>query len=137
MDDITAKAIDEIAAYAGPHVIPGIRFRPAREALGVTAWGMSVIEMDPGVTRYPEHDHADDGHEEVYVVLRGAAVLVADGVERAVTEGQLVAVPGRVSRKFVTRDRGVVLLALGGTPGKPYAPSMGRPAASRTPADHR
>jgi uncharacterized cupin superfamily protein len=126
MDDISVKAIDEVAPYAGPHAIPGIRFRPVRQALGVSSWGMNVIELDPGTSGYPEHDHDNDGHEEVYLVLRGQAVLVADGVEQPVREGQFVAVPPRVSRKFVTREHGATLLALGGTPGKPYEPAMGQ-----------
>ncbi|HUQ07711.1 MAG TPA: cupin domain-containing protein [Kofleriaceae bacterium] len=128
MDDINVKAIEDIAPYSGEHAIPGIRFRPARDALGVSGFGMSVIEMEPGNTGYPAHDHGDDGHEEVYVVLRGAAVLVTDAGERIVREGELVAVPGRIARKFVTRDQGVTLLALGGTPGEAYKPAMGRPA---------
>ena len=128
MDDINVKAIEDIAPYTGPHAIPGIRFRPAREALGVSGFGLSVIEIEPGSTGYPAHDHADDGHEEVYVVLRGAAVLVTAAGERIVREGELVAVPGRITRRFVTRDQGVTLLAVGGTPGAPYTPSMGRPA---------
>lgn len=126
MDDISVKAIDEIAAYDGPHAIPGIRFRFAGQALAVSSWGMNVIELDPHTSGYPEHDHGNDGHEEVYFVLRGQAVLVADDVEQPVREGQFVAVPPRVSRKFITRDHGATLLALGGTPGKPYAPSMGQ-----------
>jgi uncharacterized cupin superfamily protein len=128
MTELIVKSIEDIAAYAGPHAIPGIRFRTAGPALGISAWGMSVIEMDPGSTGYPEHDHGDDGHEEVYVVLRGSAVLVTDGsVERTVREGELVAVPGGTARKVVTRESGATLLAIGGTPGKPYAPSRGRP----------
>ena len=128
MDDINLKAIEQIAPYAGEHAIRGIRFRPAGTALGISGFGMSVIEIDPGVTGYPAHDHGDDGHEEAYLVLRGAAVLVTDGAERAVREGEIVAVPGRVARKFVTRDSGVTLVAIGGTPGQPYKPTMGRPA---------
>jgi uncharacterized cupin superfamily protein len=127
MTELIVKSIEDIAPYAGPHAIPGIRFRPAGQAIGVSAWGMNVIELEPGCTGFPEHDHADDGHEEVYVVLRGSAVLVTDGtVERTVREGDLVAIPGRVARMFVTRESGATLLAIGGTPGKPYAPSMGR-----------
>jgi quercetin dioxygenase-like cupin family protein len=126
MDDITLKTIEEIVAYTGPNAIPGIRFRAARQALGVSSWGMNVIELDPECSGYPEHDHASDGHEEVYVVLRGSIVLQADGGERTLSQGDFVRVAPHTKRKFVTRDREATLLALGGTPGKPYAPSMGR-----------
>ena len=126
MTELVVKSIADLAAYAGPHAIPGIRFRAAREPLGVAAWGMSVIELDPGCTGYPEHDHGDDGHEEVYVVLRGSAVLVTDGSERTVTEGDFIAVPPGLARTFITREHGATLLALGGTPGQPYTPSFGR-----------
>jgi hypothetical protein len=53
-------------------------------------------------------------------------VLQAGDIERSVAEGDFVRVAGSVRRKFVTREQGVTLLALGGTPGKPYKPSMGR-----------
>src|SRR5688572_20615971 len=87
MNTITVKKLEDIEAYAGPHAIPGIRFRPAREALGVSSWGMSVLELDPHCSSYPEHDHADDGHEEVYVVLRGSIVLLVAGEERTLSAG--------------------------------------------------
>jgi uncharacterized cupin superfamily protein len=125
MDDITVKNAADIEAYAGPHAIPGIRFRLAREALGVSSWGMNVIEMDPQTSGYPAHDHENDGHEEVYVVLAGAIVLETARGERTLKAGDFVRVAPHVRRKFVTRDQGATLLALGGTPGKPYAPSMG------------
>ncbi|MEZ4401423.1 MAG: cupin domain-containing protein [Kofleriaceae bacterium] len=117
---ITVTHLTDIPAYAGEHAIPGIRFRPARQALGVSAWGMSILELDPGCAGYPQHDHVGDGQEEVYVVLDGAAVLVTDGVEREVTRGDLIRVPPATVRKFVTRAQGVTLLALGGTPGQAY-----------------
>jgi uncharacterized cupin superfamily protein len=128
MDEtITIKRLEDIEAYAGPHAIPGIRFRPARQALGVSSFGLSVIELDPHCGGYPAHDHGDDGHEEVFVVLRGSLVLVAGGAERVLAQGDLVRLGPLVGRKFVTRDRAATLLALGGTPGQPYAPSRGRP----------
>ena len=128
MDDITVKTIEEIEAYTGPHAIPGMRFRNARAALGVSAWGMSVLELDAHCSGYPRHDHGDDGHEEVYVVLRGSVVLQAGGAERTLAQGDLVRVAPGTARKFVTRDQAATLLALGGTPGQVYAPSMGRPS---------
>jgi quercetin dioxygenase-like cupin family protein len=130
MDGITVRSISEIAAYTGPNAIAGIRFRPARQALGVTAWGMSVMELDPHCTGYPEHDHENEGHEEVYLVLRGSVVLRSGGAERTLHEGDFVRVSPETTRKFVTRDTGATLLALGGTPGAPYSPAMGRPSGA-------
>jgi quercetin dioxygenase-like cupin family protein len=126
MDTITVKNIEEIEAYAGANAIAGIRFRPARQALGVSSWGMNVIELDPHCTGYPEHDHGSEDHEEVYLVLQGSIVLQANGQERVLSKGDFVRVPPDVKRKFVTREQGAILLAMGGTPGKPYAPAMGR-----------
>jgi mannose-6-phosphate isomerase-like protein (cupin superfamily) len=128
MDDITLRNLDDVAPYAGPHAIPGIRFRPLRDALGVSSWGMSVLELDANCEGYPAHSHANDGHEEVYAVLRGSIVLRAGGKEHVLREGDFVRVPPKVERKFVTRAEGATLLALGGTPGQPYTPSMGQPA---------
>ena len=125
MHDVTVKRIEEIEPYAGPNTIPGIRFRPARQALGISSWGMNIIELDPNCSGHPEHNHESDGHEEVYLVLRGSAVLQAGGEERTVSQGDFVRVGPKVKRRFVTRDQGAVLLALGGTPGQPYKPSWG------------
>lgn len=125
MADVTVKALQDIPPYAGEHAIPSIRFRPAGQALGVSSWGMNVLELDPGSTDYPEHDHASDGHEEVYVLLTGSATLHADGEARALSRGDLVRVGPTTKRKFVAGSEGATLLALGGTPGQPYKPSMG------------
>jgi quercetin dioxygenase-like cupin family protein len=128
MNDVSVKAIEEIEAYGGKNAIPGIRFRPARQALGVSSWGMSVLELDPECSGYPEHDHASEGHEEVYLVLKGSIVLRANGEERTLSAGDFVRVAPDVKRKFVTKKEGATILALGGTPGKPYAPAMGTPS---------
>jgi len=124
MRDVTIKNIEQIEAYTGPHEIPGIRFRHARKALGISAWGMNVLELDPNVDGYPEHDHMGDGQEELYVVLRGAVVLQSQGEEHVLGAGDLVRVGPSVKRKLVTRDEGATLLAIGATPGKAYEPAM-------------
>ncbi len=118
---ITISAISDIEAYRGPNEIEGIRFRPARAALGVSAWGMNVIELDPNCTGYPEHDHAEDGQEEVYVVLEGEAELQVGEERHTLRRGQMVRLPADVRRKWVTHNHSVALLALGGTPGQAYS----------------
>src|SRR5215204_5400299 len=122
MSDVTLKRIEELGYYEGPHAIPGIRFRYAAKDLGVSAWGMNVLELEPGVTRYPEHDHVKDGQEEVYVLLRGAATLQADDEAFALEPGVLVRVGPQQKRKLVPGPEGATVLALGATPGKAYEP---------------
>ncbi|MEQ8278528.1 MAG: cupin domain-containing protein [Deltaproteobacteria bacterium] len=124
MEDITVKSLESCAPYEGPHAIEGIRFRHVREALGVTAWGMNVLELDPGNTGYPEHDHVEDGQEEVYVILTGSVVLEADGESRTLNAGDFARVAPHVKRKLVTTGSSVRVLAIGGTPGRPYTSNL-------------
>ena len=92
----------------------------ARAELGVTSFGMQVIDLPPNVEGYPEHDHAETGQEEVYVLLSGEVDLTVDGETMRLAEGSMVRVGPEARRKLVTRDHPVRLLALGGTPGKAY-----------------
>ena len=125
MDGITVKAVEDIPAYDGEHAIPGIRFRMAAGALGVSAWGMNVLEFDAGCEGHPEHHHTADDHEELYVVLSGSIELRAHGESVVLRAGEMARVAPEVSRKLVTTDEPAVVLALGGTPGQAYSPSMG------------
>jgi uncharacterized cupin superfamily protein len=120
MADVKAKRFDEIPHYEGPGAIPGIKFHSAGRELGVTAWGMNVLEIDAGCTGYPDHDHVKDGQEEVYVVLRGSGTLEASDEELALTPGTLVRVGPSQKRKILPGPEGVAVLAIGGTPGKAY-----------------
>lgn len=122
MSEIQKKAIDEVEPYRGPNEREGIKFRAVGRAIGVTAWGMNVIEMAPGTTSYPEHDHSHDGQEEVFFVLEGDAVLTSDGQEQRVASGTFVRIPAEATRSWRPGDRGVTLIAIGGTPGKAYQP---------------
>lgn len=120
VNDISATSLQEIEPYEGPHQIPGIRFRPAAAALGVTAWGMNVLEFDPGCTGHPEHDHQADGQEEVYFAVRGSVTLIVGEHEVAVEEGQFVRVPPALTRKLIAGPNGATILAIGAIPGKAY-----------------
>ncbi len=122
MTDVKARHFDEIPCYQGANAIPGIKFHTAGRELGVTAWGMNVLAIDPGCTGYPEHDHARDGQEEVYVVLRGSGTLKAGADETPVVAGTLVRVGPEQQRKILAGPQGIVVLAIGATPGKAYGP---------------
>lgn len=115
MADVTVKTLDELDSYQG-------QFLYAGKGLGVTAWGMNVEKLPPGWADYPEHDHAEDGQEEVYVVLEGSATLHADDETWELAPGTLARVGPEQTRRIVPGDEGATILALGGTPGKAYGP---------------
>ncbi len=120
MENVVIKHIEELGYYTGEYAIPGIKFRYAAKELGVSAWGMNVLEMEPNCTKYPEHDHVADGQEEVYVVLKGSAILQVGGEKSELVVGMMVRVPPEQKRAFIAGSGGVTLLAIGGTPGKAY-----------------
>ncbi|HSC20868.1 MAG TPA: hypothetical protein VLC07_03990 [Solirubrobacterales bacterium] len=73
MSDYTVKKIDEMeAVYLGA-------FKRARAELGVESFGLQVIDMPPNFDGYPEHDHAEDGQEEVFFALRGGGEIEIEG----------------------------------------------------------
>ena len=116
----TVHAIDDVERYAGPGEIPGISFSAVGRALGVTAWGMNVLDLDAGATGYPAHDHIADGQEETYFVLGGSVTLVAGDERLALKAGDVARVPPEVTRTFEVGPDGARLLAIGGTPGQAF-----------------
>ena len=116
MADYTAVTIDEVEAiYRGA-------FKRARAALGVTSFGMQVIDIPPNVSGYPEHDHSEDGMEEVYTVLEGTVILQIAGEEHVLEPGTFARVGPGERRKLITREQGARVLAIGAVPGKVYEP---------------
>lgn len=120
MKDLIVHSIEDISPYAGEHAIPGIRFRALREAMSISSWGMNLLDLDPHCDGYPEHDHKNDEQEELYLILEGQVTFIADGNSRVLSAGQMVRVEPTVTRKFVTKEHSVRILALGGTPGRAY-----------------
>jgi mannose-6-phosphate isomerase-like protein (cupin superfamily) len=88
--------------------------------LGVESFGMQVLDFPAGFSDYPEHDHSEDGQEEVYVVLEGQADFVVAGEEVPVSRGQLLKVDAGTMRKLLPGPDGVRVLAIGCTPGGVY-----------------
>jgi mannose-6-phosphate isomerase-like protein (cupin superfamily) len=117
MGDYTVKRIDEMeASFLGS-------FKRARAELGVSSFGMQVIDFPPNATAYPEHDHADSGQEEVYAVMSGRGRIQINGEEFELEPEVMVRVGPDARRKITTGDEPMRLLALGGAPGKLYEPS--------------
>jgi quercetin dioxygenase-like cupin family protein len=115
MADVTVKNLDEFEAIFGGGM------RRVRSGLGVTSFGMQVIELPPGFSMYPDHDHSHDEQEEVYVLLSGRATLrVGEGEEYVLEPGVFARVGPGQKRKLITEDEGARILVLGGTPGQVY-----------------
>lgn len=113
----TVKSLDEVeGAYGGA-------FKRVRAQLGVTAFGMQVIQLPPDSGELsPEHDHAADGQEEVYLLLAGSGELVLP--DRAVELGPetFVRVAPSTRRRLRSGPDGMRVLVVGGVPGSAYEP---------------
>ena len=108
------KRIDEMEG------IYGGGFKRARAELGVSSFGMQILDIPPNVDQYPEHDHSGDGQEEVYVVLRGEADVEIDGERFHLDPDTILRVSPGTKRKIFTGEQPVRILALGGVPGQAY-----------------
>src|SRR6266581_3178891 len=91
MPDITIKQIDELERYTGPFQ-KGQQFFFAGKSLGLSKLGMNAIRMPPHWEHYPEHDHAADNEEELYIPLEGSETLYAEGQSYPMKRGLLIRV---------------------------------------------
>jgi quercetin dioxygenase-like cupin family protein len=85
-----ATAYDDVEPRA-----PGMYF--LRDALDCEGLGVTVVEADDGWEGM-EHDHAEDGQEEVYVLLRGEATLTVNGDAVGLGPGDAVRVDADSAR---------------------------------------
>jgi mannose-6-phosphate isomerase-like protein (cupin superfamily) len=114
MGEYTVKKIDDMeAVFLGA-------FKRARAELGVESFGLQVIDMPPNYENYPEHDHAGDGQEEVYLALRGSGEVEIEGTRYPLDPETMVRVSAGTKRKIWPGEEGIRLLVIGGCPGKAY-----------------
>ncbi len=114
MSPFAVSPIDEM-----PQVFHGF-VKLAGAHLGVESFGLQVLDFPAGFADYHEHDHADDGQEEVYVVLRGSARFDVAGEAVALDPGRMLRVGPGTRRRLEPGPDGVRLLAIGCTPGRRY-----------------
>ena len=99
-------------SFASLDADTGERFLGLRRLLGVSAFGLNLITLQPGQRG---RVHAHERQEEVYIVLEGELALLVEGDERAVRRGEAVRVGAAVRRQLVNRGLArLVLLAIGG-----------------------
>jgi len=116
MADVTVKRLEEFDAIFGGGM------RRVRAGLGVTSFGMQVMELPPDFSMYPSHDHSHDAQEEVYLTLGGRATMQVGDEEFTLEPGVFARVGPGQKRKLLTGDEGARILVLGGTPGRVYEP---------------
>jgi hypothetical protein len=114
MAEFRVVKIDDIEAIAYG------TFRRARAALDVTSFGLQVLDLPPNLDAYPEHDHGEDGQEEVYFVLRGGGEIEIDGERIPVDSETVVSVKSGTRRKLWPGPDGMRVIAIGGKPGAAY-----------------
>ena len=73
-----------------------------RDALDCERLGVSVIDVEDG-REGPVHDHADDGQEEVYLLVEGDARLTVAGDELDLEPGDAVRVDPETTRRLELR----------------------------------
>ena len=110
----TLKQIDELPTIHNGAV------KLAADELGVESFGMQVLDLPAGFAGYPEHDHAEDGQEEVYVVLEGAAEFEIEGERAHAGAGSMLRVGSNAKRTLVPGEQGVRILAIGCAPNGSY-----------------
>ncbi|WP_338742387.1 cupin domain-containing protein [Haloplanus salilacus] len=83
---------DDVDAVGG-----GLHF--LRDALECSNLGVSILECDPDWSGKP-HDHADDGQEEVYVLVEGAATVTVDDDTVSMSAGDALRVVPESTRRI-------------------------------------
>jgi hypothetical protein len=135
VSDVTHMRIEDLDAIEG--FFEGFRFHRARAGLGVSSFGLSILDMPPNTTEYPEHDHSAEGiggrmfeqrpgqlgQEEVYVTLRGSGEVEVDGERYPLDADHIVRVGPAARRKILPGPDGMRLLAIGGVAGQAFDPS--------------
>ena len=88
----TKVSYDEVDAVGG-----GLHF--LRDELDCEQLGVSVLDCAPGWEGKP-HDHAEDGQEEVYVLVEGAATVTVEGEDVAMGAGDALRVAPEETRRI-------------------------------------
>jgi quercetin dioxygenase-like cupin family protein len=107
-----AHAIVDAATVEPLHGV----LKPMRGPLGVSAFGINELALPPNAEG-PEHDHAADGQEEVYVVIRGGGSIRVDGEEQPLARGAYVFLTADTRRQMVAGPDGMAWVGVGCQPG--------------------
>jgi mannose-6-phosphate isomerase-like protein (cupin superfamily) len=100
---------------------PGGMVRKVRRALGTRAFGVNYFVFPPN-TVGREHDHGEDGLEEVYFVVRGSGTMRLDGEEVELKPGRFIRVDPGATRLPTSGPEGLEFVAIGAALDGAYEP---------------
>lgn len=70
-----------------------------QDELEIEQFGITVVECDPGWSGR-EHDHADQVHEEVYLLVDGEATVTVDGESVEMESGDAIRIDSEATRNI-------------------------------------
>ena len=98
-------------------------FKQIRQRLGLNAFGINQVDLPPGAEGR-EHDHAESGQEEVYLVLAGSGMMRIDGEVVDLKPGRYVFVAAASARKPVAGPAGLSWVVVGAPPQDGWEPQL-------------
>lgn len=115
----TIKHRDEFEAMEGSGECT---WKLARKALGTSAFGFNLVEIEPG-GQIPEHTEAESGQVELYAILAGDAVLRIEGEDHPAPAGTFASIEPPASRTILNRSEAkVTAILIGVQPEGGYQP---------------
>lgn len=112
-------SLDEVERWPDPRH-DGPTLLPLRYLLDLRAFGANAWTAPVGKPAVPRHEE-DSGDEELYVVVKGRAIFAVGEELLDAPAGTLVHVPNGVVREAIAEEPETIVLAVGATPGKPFA----------------
>ena len=107
MPDVTVKEMRDFDAVFGGGM------RRVRAGLGVTSFGMQVIELPAGFTGYPAHDHTHETRKRSMSRSGEASRWRSGGTSLALEPGMFARVGPGETRKLIAGDEPVRILCVG------------------------
>ena len=92
-----------------------------REPLGCENLGVTLLELEAG-GKGKAHDHSEDGHEEVYLVVDGELTVQVGGTEddpeaeRTLASGEAIRIDGDTHRQVHNDGEERVRVVIAGAP---------------------
>ncbi|MFC7074544.1 cupin domain-containing protein [Halovenus rubra] len=87
---------------------PGMHF--LRDELDCDNLGLTVLDAEAG-WEGKEHDHAEDGEEEVYLLVDGSGTLTVDGKQVGLDAGDAVRVDPGATRRLTFDQESTMVIA--------------------------